>query len=174
MTEEAKNVRPVRIAVLTVSDTRTPETDTSGQLLVQRIEAAGHRLAARVLLRDDSAALREQLKAWVDDPFVDVVLTTGGTGLTGRDVTADVVEALATKVIVGFGELFRWLSYAEIGTSTIQSRAIGVLATQTLIFALPGSTGACRLAWDQILVHQLDVRHRPCNLVELMPRFSES
>ncbi|MBT9557842.1 MAG: molybdenum cofactor biosynthesis protein B [Myxococcales bacterium] len=165
--------RPVNIAVLTVSDTRTLENDTSGALLVERLTSAGHRLVDRRLLRDDVAGIRWQLERWIADESVEVVLITGGTGLTGRDVTADVVDALAEKHIPGFGELFRWLSFAEIGTSTMQSRATACLVRRTLLFALPGSTGACRTAWDQILVEQLNIDHRPCNLVELMSRFEE-
>lgn len=169
----AKAPISVRIAVLTVSDTRTYETDTSGGLLVERLQTAGHQLADRNLVPDDIPVIDDQLRVWLEDPGVDVVLTTGGTGITGRDVTADVVERLYTKAIPGFGELFRMLSYQDIGTSTIQSRATGGLCGRTLVFALPGSTGACRLAWDQILGQQLNSTHRPCNLVQLMPRFDE-
>ena len=165
--------KSVRIAVLTVSDTRTLASDTSGALLCDRIQSAGHVVAARRLVRDDLPAIREVLQGWRDDDQIDAVLTTGGTGITGRDVTVDVVESLYTKAIPGFGELFRMLSFRDIGTSTIQSRASGGLCGTTLMFALPGSTGACRLAWDDILVYQFDVTHRPCNLVELMPRFAE-
>ena len=166
---------PVGIALLTVSDSRTTfAEDASGTLLAQRIEDAGHTLVARRIIRDEMAAIRHSLEAWIDTPEVDVVLTTGGTGVTGRDVTVDVVERLATKKIPGFGELFRMLSYEEIGTSTIQSRATGVLAATTLIFALPGSPGACRMGWDRILHQQLNIDHRPCNLVQLMPRFDET
>ncbi len=160
--------------MLTVSDTRTFETDTSGRFLAEAVVEAGHHLTARRLLPDDMSTLEGQLITWCDNPNIDVILTTGGTGITGRDVTADVVESLYIKAIPGFGELFRMLSYRDIGTSTIQSRATGGLArNHTLIFALPGSTGACRLAWNEILVHQLDSDHKPCNLVELMPRFEE-
>jgi len=167
-------MQPVRIAVLTVSDTRTEATDTSGALLAGRLEEAGHVLADRTLIRDDVAVIRKQIIDWCDDQQIEVILITGGTGLTGRDVTVDVVEALYKKAIPGFGELFRMLSFKDIGTSTIQSRASGGLARgNTLIFCLPGSTGACRLAWDDILVHQLNSEQRPCNLVHLMPRFSE-
>lgn len=164
---------PVRIAVLTVSDTRTEQTDRSGHLLVSRLTEAGHELHDKRIVPDDIEAVRAAVTAWRDDPDCDVVLTTGGTGITGRDVTVDVVESLYTKAIPGFGELFRHLSYADIGPSTIQSRASGGLAETTLLFALPGSTGACRLAWDAILAHQLDARSKPCNLVALMPRFDE-
>lgn len=164
---------PVSIAVLTVSDTRTEETDTSGRLLVARLTAAGHTLHAKRIVADEPALIRETLCGWRDDPACDVVLTTGGTGITGRDVTVDVVESLFTKAIAGFGELFRALSYFDIGPSTIQSRATGGLAVTTLIFSLPGSTGACELGWEKILSHQLDSTSRPCNLVALMPRFAE-
>lgn len=170
----SKPRQAVRIAVLTVSDSRTLETDTSGGLLAENIAAAGHVLQHRRLVPDDVDVIREVLTGWCDDPAVEVILTTGGTGLTGRDVTADVVESLYAKSIPGFGELFRMLSYQDIGASTIQSRATGGLARGfTLMFALPGSTGACRLAWDAILSKQLDSTQRPCNLVELMPRFRE-
>lgn len=159
--------------MLTVSDTRGPHDDRSGDALVERLTAAGHVLAARDRTTDDQATIEARLRSWIADPGVEVVLTTGGTGITGRDVTPEAVRAVCTKEIEGFGELFRWLSYARIGTSTIQSRALGVVAGGTLIFALPGSTGAVRDAWDDILVHQLDIRHRPCNFVELLPRLEE-
>jgi len=164
---------PVNIAVLTLSDTRTFEDDTSGDTLVGRIEAAGHKLADRKILKDDKAALTAQLKAWIADEGVDVIISTGGTGLTGRDITPECFEALYTKAIPGFGELFRMLSYDLIGTSTIQSRVTGGLAGTTLMFALPGSTGAVKDGWDKILATQLDVRFRPCNFVEMMPRYGE-
>lgn len=164
---------PVNIAVLTLSDTRTFEDDTSGDTLVGRIEAAGHKLADRKILKDDKAALTAQLKAWIADQGVDVIISTGGTGLTGRDITPECFEALYTKAIPGFGELFRMLSYDMIGTSTIQSRVTGGLAGTTLMFALPGSTGAVKDGWDKILATQLDVRFRPCNFVEMMPRYGE-
>ncbi|MCW2248374.1 molybdenum cofactor biosynthesis protein B [Azospirillum fermentarium] len=163
----------VNIAILTVSDTRQAQDDRSGTALAERLTAAGHRLAARTIVRDDVAAIRAQVQAWIADPEIDVVLTTGGTGVTGRDVTPEAVEALFEKTIPGFGELFRWLSYAKVGTSTIQSRATAGVANGTYVFALPGSPSACRDAWDDILVFQLDNRHRPCNLVELMPRLKE-
>jgi len=163
----------VNIAVLTVSDSRTLETDASGQTLVARIEAAGHRVAARAIVKDDAVAIAAQFRAWIGDPGVDVVIATGGTGVTGRDVTPEAVRAVADKEIPGFGELFRWISYQKIRTSAIQSRALAAVAGGTYLFALPGSTGACRDAWDEILVHQLDARHRPCNFVELMPRLNE-
>lgn len=164
---------PVNIAVLTVSDSRTITTDTSGNVLAERIAAAGHRLAERKLVADDIDAIVTALRAWAADPGIDVVITTGGTGVTGRDVTPEAVRSVAEKEIPGFGELFRWLSFAHIGTSTVQSRALAVVAHGTYIFALPGSPGACKDAWDDILVHQLDVRHRPCNFVELLPRLKE-
>lgn len=171
--DEALTFRPVRIAVLTVSDTRGLAEDRSGDTLVQRIEAAGHILADRAILRDDADAIVARLHNWIDDDAVDVVITTGGTGVTGRDVTPEAIERVADKMIPGFGELFRWLSYAKIGTSTIQSRACACVARGTYLFALPGSTGAVKDGWDGILRDQLDSRHMPCNFVELMPRLSE-
>lgn len=165
--------RPVRIAVLTVSDTRTEATDRSGALLIERLTSAGHTLHSRRILPDDMTVLDSAVMALRADPTCEVVLATGGTGITGRDVTVDVFERHYTKPIVGFGELFRHLSYADIGASTIQSRASGGLAGTTLLFALPGSPSACALGWDQILAHQLDARSKPCNLVALMPRFDE-
>jgi len=164
---------PVRIAVATVSDTRTLDNDKSGDTLVERIEGAGHIVAAREIVIDDVPMLVEQLKAWIADDAVDVVITTGGTGLTGRDVTPEAFARVWEKDIPGFGEVFRWISYQKIKTSTIQSRAMAGLANGTYLFALPGSTGACKDAWDDILVHQLDARTRPCNMVELMPRLKE-
>ena len=163
----------VRIAVLTVSDTRTEETDTSGKLLAERLVADGHILADKRLIKDEPGEIESVVKTWMADEQVDVVLATGGTGITFRDVTVDVFERLYTKAIPGFGELFRMLSYRDIGTSTIQSRASGGLAEKTLLFALPGSTSAVRMGWDEILTHQLNSTHRPCNLVDLMPRFGE-
>jgi molybdenum cofactor biosynthesis protein B len=168
-----RTFRPVNIAVLTVSDTRGLAEDRSGDTLVARLQAAGHVLADRVILRDDTDAIVAQLHRWIDDESVDCVITTGGTGVTGRDVTPEAVERVATKVIPGFGELFRYLSYAKIGTSTVQSRACACVARGTYIFALPGSTGAVADGWDGILADQLDSRHRPCNFVELMPRLTE-
>jgi molybdenum cofactor biosynthesis protein B len=165
--------RPVRIAVLTVSDTRTLADDRSGDLLVDRLSAAGHVLAARALVKDDPEAIQGTVLGWIADPAIDCILTTGGTGVTGRDVTPEALRAIWDKEIEGFGELFRWLSFQTIGTSTIQSRACGGVARGTYIFALPGSTGAVRDAWDGILASQLDSRHRPCNFVELMPRLRE-
>ena len=165
--------RPVNIAVLTVSDTRSLAEDRSGDTLVARLIEAGHVLADRVILRDDTDAIVAQLQRWIDDPAIDCVVTTGGTGVTGRDVTPEAVERVATKMIPGFGELFRYLSYAKIGTSTVQSRACACVAHGTYIFALPGSTGAVKDGWDGILKDQLDSRHRPCNFVDLMPRLTE-
>ncbi|QMW22415.1 molybdenum cofactor biosynthesis protein B [Sandaracinobacteroides saxicola] len=165
---------PVRIAVLTVSDSRTLAEDRSGDTLVERLTAAGHVLADRRLLRDDLATIIDMLNHWVDDPSVDCVITTGGTGVTGRDCMPEAFGAVCEKTIPGFGELFRWLSFQTIATSTIQSRATAGTARGTYLFALPGSTGAVRDGWDGILVHQLDSRHRPCNFVELMPRLREA
>ncbi|HJO72307.1 MAG TPA: molybdenum cofactor biosynthesis protein B [Rhodospirillales bacterium] len=164
---------PVNIAVLTVSDSRTPETDKSGQTLCDRIAAAGHRLAARDIVIDERDVIVAKLRTWIDDPGVDVVIATGGTGVTGRDVTPEAFHSVYEKEIPGFGELFRWISFQKIKTSTIQSRATGGVAGETYLFALPGSPGACRDAWEEILVHQLDIRYRPCNFVELMPRLNE-
>lgn len=164
---------PVNIAVLTVSDTRTADTDRSGDLIAERIETAGHRLAARSIIRDDANDIAKHLQGWIDDPEVDVVIATGGTGVTGRDVTPEALSRVWEKEIPGFGELFRWISYQKIGTSTIQSRATAGVAKGTYLFVLPGSTGACKDGWDEILIHQLDNRFRPCNFVELMPRLQE-
>ena len=161
---------PMRIAVLTVSDTRTLADDRSGAVLVERLASAGHTLAAREIVPDELDAIQNQLEAWIADEGVDVVLSTGGTGLTARDVSPEALEPLITKSIPGFGALFRWLSYEEIGTSTIQSRAVAGLCGRTFVFVLPGSPGACRTAWDRILVQQLDIRHRPCNFPELLDR----
>lgn len=161
------------ITVLTVSDTRGSDEDTSGDLLVERLEGAGHRLAGRRLVRDDVYAIRAAASAWIADPTVDAILTTGGTGFTGRDSTPEALMPLFDKTIDGFGELFRHVSYAEIGSSTIQSRAVAGLANGTLVFALPGSTNACRTAWDKILEDQFDAGFKPCNFAELLPRFLE-
>lgn len=163
----------MNVAVLTVSDTRTLDNDTSGGAIVEALTGAGHAVARRVILPDDKARLTEQFSAWVEDPEVDVVISTGGTGITGRDVTPDALTPLVTKWIPGFGELFRHLSFADIGTSTIQSRSEGAVCGTTLVFVLPGSTGAVKLAMSKILLPQLDARTRPCNFVELMPRLSE-
>lgn len=171
--DESLTFLPVNIAVLTVSDTRDLASDRSGDTLAARIEAAGHRLAARAILRDEASAIEAQLRRWIADPEVDVVISTGGTGITGRDVTPEAFARVLEKEIAGFGELFRMLSYAKIGTSTMQSRAIGGVADGTYLFALPGSTGAVKDGWDDILRFQLDARHKPCNLVELMPRLRE-
>ena len=164
---------PVNIALLTVSDTRSIEDDRSGNTLQERAEAAGHKVVARKIVRDEFADIAAQLRAWIGDPEVDVVIATGGTGVTGRDVTPEAFHSVYEKEIAGFGELCRWQSYEKIGTSTIQSRATAGVAGGTYLFALPGSPGACRDAWDGILVHQLDNRFRPCNFVELMPRLQE-
>ena len=164
---------PVNIAVLTVSDSRTPATDKSGRTLAERIEKAGHRVAARDIVPDEKDAVVAKLKAWIADADIDVVIATGGTGVTGRDITPEAFQAVYEKEIPGFGELFRWLSFQKIKTSTIQSRATAGVAGGTYLFALPGSPGACRDAWDDILVHQLDSRFKPCNFVELMPRLKE-
>jgi len=171
--DDIREFIPVRIAVLTVSDTRGPGEDKSGDTLVGRLTVAGHVLAARAIERDDLDAIIERLATWIADPDIDVILTTGGTGVTGRDVTPEAIEAVAEKMIPGFGELFRWQSYQTIGTSTIQSRACACVAGGTYIFALPGSTGAVKDAWDGILRDQLDNRFRPCNFIELMPRLAE-
>ena len=164
---------PLNIAVLVVSDSRTEKTDKSGRLLVERLETAGHRLAEKRIVPDDIYQIRAAVAAWCADPGIDVVLTTGGTGVTGRDGTPEAVEVLFDKRIEGFGELFRHLSYAEIGTSSLQSRAVAGVANATYLFCLPGSAGACATAWDRIISAQLDYRTRPCNLVELMPRLKE-
>lgn len=164
---------PVGIAVMTVSDTRTPEDDRSGNVLVERLQTAGHRLADRNIVKDDLDAIAAQLRAWIANPDVDVVIATGGTGVTGRDVTPEAFQSVFEKEIAGFGEVFRMLSYDKIGTSTIQSRATAGVAGGTYLFAVPGSPGACRDAWDGILASQLDYRHRPCNFVELMDRLLE-
>lgn len=164
---------PVSIAVLTVSDSRTEETDHSGRLLAERAREAGHRVVAKLILPDDRETLEAQLRAWVANPGVDVILITGGTGITGRDVTPEAVLAVCEKDIPGFGEHFRFVSHKSIGLAAIQSRALAGVANATLVFALPGSTGACRDGWDEILRWQLDSRYRPCNFVELLPRLSE-
>ena len=171
--EETKAFVPVRIAVLTVSDTRDASNDTSGDTLEARITEAGHFLAARTLIKDDVVALTAQLKAWIADPEIDVVITTGGTGLTGRDVTVEAMKPLFEKEIDGFSVIFHQISYEKIGTSTLQSRACAGVAHGTYLFALPGSSGAVKDGWDGILKWQLDIRHRPCNFVEIMPRLEE-
>lgn len=164
---------PLDIAVLTVSDTRTEETDKSGHLLVSRITGAGHRVAAKKIEKDDVYRIRAVVSAWIADPGVHAVITTGGTGLTGRDGTPEAVQPLLDKEILGFGELFRAVSFEEIGTSTLQSRCLGGVANGTFVFCLPGSTGACATGWDRILAAQLDHRTSPCNFVELIPRLLE-
>jgi molybdenum cofactor biosynthesis protein B len=169
----SRSFQPVRIAVLTVSDSRGEADDTSGRTLVELIGRDGHNLVERAIVKDEIAAIAARVKAWIADPGIEVVIATGGTGVTGRDVTPEAFESLFEKKIDGFGELFRWLSFQKIGTSTIQSRAVGGVAGGTYLFALPGSPGACRDGWEDILRWQLDIRHRPCNLAELMPRLQE-
>jgi molybdenum cofactor biosynthesis protein B len=171
--DDSRPFVPVNIAVLTVSDTRTVETDRSGDTLVDRLTGAGHVLADRAIVRDDVGEITARLHAWIADDGVDVVISTGGTGVTGRDVTPEAFEQVFEKRIDGFGEAFRWISFQKIGTSAMQSRAVAGVARGTYLFAVPGSTGACRDAWDEILVHQLDFRFRPCNFVEIMPRLRE-
>ena len=171
--DETKDFIPVRIAVLTVSDTRSAADDRSGDTLVARIEGAGHTLAARSIVPDERARIAEQLRAWCADPQIDVVISTGGTGLTGRDVTVEAHRDVYEKEIDAFGTVFTIVSMNKIGTSAVQSRATGGVANGTYLFALPGSPGACKDAWDEILSLQLDYRHRPCNFVEIMPRLSE-
>jgi len=162
---------PLNIAVLTLSDTRTRDNDSSGDLIEEKLKTAGHRVVARAIVREDIDKLRAQFQQWVEDPGIDAIISTGGTGMTQRDLTPEAAAAFIKKSIPGFGELFRFLSYAEIGTSTIQSRAdAGITANGTVIFMLPGSTNACRLGMDKIILSQLDASHRPCNLVELLPR----
>jgi molybdopterin adenylyltransferase len=164
---------PVNVAILTVSDSRDEQTDKSGRLLVERLTRAGHRLADKVIVPDDVYRIRAELSRWIADPAVNVVITTGGTGVTGRDGTPEAVRPLLDKVLEGFGEMFRSISYREIGTSTLQSRALAGVANATYVFCVPGSSGACATAWDQLIAAQLDARTRPCNLVELMPRLLE-
>jgi molybdenum cofactor biosynthesis protein B len=171
--DEKRLFVPLKIAVLTVSDTRKLEDDKSGGTLAERIEKAGHTVAARAIVTDDVEKIRAQMRAWIADPAIDVVISTGGTGFTGRDVTPEAAEPLFEKRMDGFSTAFHLVSHAKIGSSTIQSRATAGLASSTFIFCLPGSPGACRDAWDEILVHQLDYRYRPCNFVELMPRLDE-
>ena len=165
---------PIGIAVLTVSDTRTSADDTSGDLLCERIKAAGHRLIARAIVRDEVHAIASRIRNWLDDRAIDAIITTGGTGLTGRDITPEALDTIKDRDIPGFGELFRMVSYKTIGTSTLQSRACAVIARGKYVFALPGSNGAVKDGWDLILAEQLDSRNRPCNFVELMPRLRES
>lgn len=173
MIDESLPFIPVSIALLTVSDSRDAATDKSGDKLAELITGAGHEIVRRAIIRDDVDALVAQFHAWIDDEAVDCVISTGGTGVTGRDVTPEAVDRLGGKSIPGFGELFRWLSYANIGTSTIQSRACAAVVRGTYLFALPGSTGAVADGWNGILATQLDSRHKPCNFVELMPRLRE-
>ena len=171
--DETRTFLPIGIAILTVSDTRDASTDTSGDLLEARVREAGHELIERAICRDDAGDLYDVLRRWIASEDVDAVITTGGTGLTGRDITPEALDRVKDKDIPGFGELFRWISYESIGTSTVQSRACAVLAGDTFIFALPGSNGAVKDGWDRILKDQLDSRHRPCNFVSLMPRLLE-
>ena len=171
--DQTRPFLPVNIAILTVSDTRDASQDRSGDILSDLATSAGHRIAARAIVRDDREAIVARLRVWITDPEIDIVISTGGTGVTGRDVTPEAFHSVYEKEIAGFGELFRWQSYDKIGTSTIQSRATAGVAGGTYLFALPGSPSACRDAWEGILVHQLDNRFRPCNFVELMPRLQE-
>jgi molybdopterin adenylyltransferase len=171
--DESRPFLSVNIAILTISDSRTLANDTSGQTLNDLITRDGHKVVRREIVKDEIALITAQLTRWVADPEVDVVISTGGTGVTGRDVTPEAFEQVIEKKIEGFGELFRWISFQKIGTSTIQSRAVGGVAGGTYLFALPGSPSACRDGWEEILKHQLDNRHRPCNLTELMPRLQE-
>jgi molybdenum cofactor biosynthesis protein B len=171
--DETRTFIPVNIAVLTISDTRRPKDDESGNVLESRLKEAGHTLAARAIVRDDVGEITAQLRQWIADPHVDVVIGTGGTGLTGRDVTPEAFESIFEKKIDGFGEIFRLISFQKIGSSTIQSRATGGVAGGTYLFAVPGSPNACKDAWDEVLKTQLDSRNRPCNLVQLMPRLLE-
>lgn len=170
---EALEFKPVRVAILTVSDTRTADNDTSGDVLAQRVKSAGHELADRAIVRDDKEAIQDRVSKWIDDATVDVVISTGGTGLTGRDVTPDAVKPLFEKEIEGFSVIFHQVSFQSVGLSTLQSRATAGLAQGTFIFCLPGSNGAVKDGWDKVISFQLDSRHRPCNLVELMPRLME-
>jgi molybdopterin adenylyltransferase len=172
--DETRTFRPLNICVLTISDTRTEKDDKSGQALIERLTAAGHKLARRQIIKDDQRAIEDALRSAIDEPEIHVVISTGGTGVTGRDVTPEAFAAVMEKEIPGFGELFRQLSYQHIGTSTIQSRACAGVARGTYLFALPGSTGACRDGWDWILQQQLDNRYRPCNFAELIPRLEET
>jgi len=171
--DESRPFKPVNIAVLTVSDTRSEADDRSGPVLVERLQSAGHLLAGRAIVTDDIDKIVAQLGKWIADPGIEVVIATGGTGVTGRDVTPEAFERVYEKRIDGFGELFRWISFQKIGTSTIQSRATAGVSGGTYLFALPGSPGACRDGWDEILKHQLDIRFRPCNFAELLPRLNE-
>lgn len=171
--DESRAFKPINIALLTISDSRQAKDDTSGDILAQRITDAGHTLATREISRDSTEEITAHLHRWIDDEGIDAIITTGGTGLTGRDVTPEALDQVKDKDIPGFGEYFRYISIASIGTSTVQSRACAVVSRGTYIFALPGSNGAVKDGWDQILAYQLDSRHRPCNFVELMPRLRE-
>ncbi len=171
--QSERQLIPVTIAVLTVSDSRTEADDKSGKLLCKRVEDAGHTVHEKKIVRDDVYQIRAEVSGWIADADVQVVLTTGGTGVTGRDGTPEAVEPLLDKIVDGFGEMFRYLSYEDIGTSTLQSRALAGVANATYVFVLPGSSGACATAWDKLIQHQIDYRTRPCNLVELMPRLLE-
>ncbi len=171
--DKSKTFKPINIALLTVSDTRTFADDTSGDILEHRIKDAGHWVAAREISKDNTEVIAAHLHRWIDDPEIDAVVTTGGTGLTGRDVTPEALNRIKDKEIPGFGELFRYLSFKTIGTSTVQSRAMAVVARGTYVFALPGSNGAVKDGWDGILAEQLDSRNQPCNFVDLMPRLKE-
>jgi molybdenum cofactor biosynthesis protein B len=171
--DESKSFVPINIGVLTVTDSRTLGTDTSGKLLADRLIEAGHSLAERKIVKDEVPDIVAQLTAWIDDPTVDVIITNGGTGLTGRDITPEAFDQVCEKEIPGFGELFRWISLKSIGTSTVQSRATAGVARGTYLFALPGSNGAVKDGWDEILKFQLDIRQTPCNFVELIPRLQE-
>ncbi|RLA16299.1 MAG: molybdenum cofactor biosynthesis protein B [Gammaproteobacteria bacterium] len=173
MSQKEREFRPLNIAILTVSDSRTEENDTSGKTLVDRLEKAGHKLADKQIVIDDIYQIRAVLSRWIADESVQVVITTGGTGVTGRDGTPEAVTVLFDKTLDGFGELFRAISFEEIGTSTVQSRAVAGVANGTYIFTIPGSTGACRTAWDKLIETQLDIRTRPCNFAEMMPRLLE-
>jgi molybdenum cofactor biosynthesis protein B len=171
--DESQAIKPVRIAVLTISDTRDEESDTSGLVLAERIQAAGHELADRAIVKDDIAQIREQIKAWVASRSVDVIVTTGGTGITGRDVTPEAVEPLFDKKLDGFSVIFHLVSYQSVGLSTLQSRAVAGIVDGVFVFCLPGSNGAVKDGWDKVISAQLDSRHGPCNMVELMPRLLE-
>lgn len=173
-TADFSKFKPLNIAVLTISDTRTAEEDVSGKKLLAALTESGHHNCDTALVRDDKYAIRAVISRWIADPQVDVVLTTGGTGITGRDGTPEAIKPLLDKEIEGFGEMFRALSYEEIKTSTLQSRALAGVANATYLFVLPGSSGACMTAWQQLICHQLDARTRPCNLVQLMPRLNET
>ena len=164
---------PINISIVTISDTRKLENDKSGDILLQRVKNSGHKILSRKIVKDDFDQISELFKHLINDNNIDVIISTGGTGLTGRDITPEVMETLFEKSIDGFGEMFRWLSFSKIGTSALQSRALAGVTKGTYIFCLPGSPSACKDGWDQILVHQLDIRHKPCNFVEIMPRLQE-